>query len=173
MFDPNSLQFHQILPKITGFFCPRLIVVDGLVLSVSTAAPFRSSGNRVWIPSTTEIIPFDWISHQTHIKSIAFEIGSKLKKIQEKAFCGTDLTFFTFSRSITFLDSKCFRECKSLSSVRFESESRLSRIHDKAFSQTSLVEIIIPSSVEVLGEECFSFCGSRSSVRFESGSNLS
>jgi hypothetical protein len=60
MFDPNS-SISQILSKTTDPFCPILIVVDGLVLPVSTASHFRCSDNRLWIPSTTKIIPSKWV----------------------------------------------------------------------------------------------------------------
>jgi hypothetical protein len=112
-------------------------VVDGLTLSVLIAVPFLSSGNRRWIPSTIEIVPFEWISHQTHIKSMRFEI-------QTEAFLGTDLTFVTFPSSVEVLGLKCFHEGRSLSSITFESELRLSRIEKYAFNGSGLIEIIFP-----------------------------
>jgi hypothetical protein len=98
MLYPNSSisRISQLLLEITDQFCPKLIVLDGLILSVSMAVPFLSSGNRHWIPSTIEIIPFEWISHQTHLRSISSKIGSKLREIQTQAFSGTDLTYVTF-----------------------------------------------------------------------------
>jgi hypothetical protein len=155
MFNPNS-PISQILPTITDIFCSRLIVVDGLVLPVLTTAHFRSSDNRVWISSTTEIISSNWISFRAGIKSIAFEIGSKFKEIQTQAFSGTDLEFVTFPSSVEVLGLSCFYECRSLSSVIFESESRLSRlsrIEREAFIRTGLIKIIPPSSVDILGEK--------------------
>jgi hypothetical protein len=64
MFDPIS----QILLEIADLFCPKLIVVDDLVLPVSTAAHFPFSVIRFWIPSTIEMIPSKWISQQPSIK---------------------------------------------------------------------------------------------------------
>jgi hypothetical protein len=169
MFDPNS----HILLEITDLFCPRLIVVDGLILPVSISPHFHCSGNRFWIPSTIEKIPSKGVSEQTHIHSIEIEIDSKLREIEKDGFSRTDLEFFTFSRSVGILGFKCFSECRSLSSVTFESVSRLSRIENEAFTESGLIEIIIPSSVEVLCAKCFFQCRSLSSVTFESGSRLS
>jgi hypothetical protein len=99
------------MSEITNFFYPRLIVVDGLVLPVSTSPHFPSSGNRLWIPSTIAIIPSKCVPEQTHIKSIMFEIGSKLRSIQTETFSGTFLEFIIFPNSVEVLGSKCFSEC--------------------------------------------------------------
>jgi hypothetical protein len=76
------------------------MVVDDLVLSVSTANHFHSSRNRLWIPSTIKIIPSKCDFQKTRIQSIALEIGSKLRKIITERLSVTNLEFFTFAGSV-------------------------------------------------------------------------
>jgi hypothetical protein len=90
--DPNS----EILSELTDSFCPRFIVFNGLIFPIYTVAHFRSSANRLWIPRTIGTIPSNFISEQTHIKSIAVEIGSNFNTIEVDAFSRTDLEFLTF-----------------------------------------------------------------------------
>jgi hypothetical protein len=79
---------------------------------------------------------------------VTFETGTRLSRIERRAFSETGLIEIILPSSVEFLGEQCFCECRSLSSVIFESGSRLSRIESHAFSQTGLVEITVPSSVE-------------------------
>jgi hypothetical protein len=49
-------QISLILWEISGEFCPRMIVVDGLILCVSAVGNPHCSGTRLWIPSPISFI---------------------------------------------------------------------------------------------------------------------
>jgi hypothetical protein len=154
-------------------FCPRITVIDGLILWVSTIGHFHFIGNRLWLPSPIKFISSKSVSKKESIHSIVIENVPKLERVESKAFEHTGVQGITVPASAEVFDEECFPECRSLSSVTFESGSRLSRIEKQAFFETGLVEIILPASVEILGEKCFFKCKSLSSVTIESGSRLS
>jgi hypothetical protein len=172
MTNPEP-QISQILWEIVDEFCPRTIVIGGLILLVSTIADFDFSGRKLWLPSSIKFISSECLGQNKSIKSIVIENMSKLERIESEAFKRTSLNFFSIPNSVAFLGANCFSECGSLSSVTFESGSKLSRVGKQAFCLTGLIEIILPSSVEGLDEGCFFYRRSLSSVRFELGSRLS
>jgi hypothetical protein len=104
--------------------------------------------------------------------SVTFESGSRLERIDESAFWGSELKSIVIPSSVLVLGKKSFSDCQSLDSVAFENASRLERIDEYAFYESRLKSIVIPSSVVILGESCFLRCTSLRSVTFESGSRL-
>jgi hypothetical protein len=67
---------------MTGEFCPRLIVTDGIILWVSAIGGAPFSGSTLWIPSPTEFIASECISQSEGFKTIVFENGSRLEQIE-------------------------------------------------------------------------------------------
>jgi hypothetical protein len=102
-------------------FCPRLIVVDGIIISVSTVVHRSFSVTKLWLPSSTKFINSDQIYQREALKSVVFENVAILKSIGVKSFSGTSLKFFIVPASVEMLNDGCFMQCKSLSSVTFES----------------------------------------------------
>jgi hypothetical protein len=154
MTKPQS-QISQVLWEIAAEFCPRIIVIDGLIQCVSTIGHSDFLVNKLWLPSSIQLISSKNFSKTQSIKSIVIENQSTLKIIESEAFQQIALQYFTVPALVEVLCANCFSQCGSLSSVTFEFGSRLSRIEEAAFTQTGLLEIIVPSSVEVLSEKCF------------------
>jgi TPR repeat protein len=141
----------------------------------SCSGPCRS----IMIPSWVRVLEkgsFSGIDRRT-LKSVTFEAGSRLERIDESAFHGSGLKSLAIPSSVGVLGKWSFAECQCLGSVTFERRSRLKRIEESAFHCRSwppcpLTSIVIPSSVVVLGKCSFSTCTSLESVTFESGSRL-
>jgi hypothetical protein len=168
----RQLQLSQVSWKLADDFCRRIIVIDGLIVCVSTTGHSHSIGTRLWLPSLITFIASESVSENESIPLVVIEHKSKLERIEWKVFQKTGLKFVTVPASVEVLGENCFSSCRSLSSVTFALGSRLSRIEWWAFRETGLVETIVPASVEVLGELCFSYCRSLSSTAFESESKL-
>jgi hypothetical protein len=106
------------------------------------------------------------------VSFVAFELNSKLTRIEEEAFCASSLAAITIPSSVQVLGPSCFSLCKSLISVTFEPGSKLERVDEGAFAKSGIQTIDIPSSVAHLCKSCFFGCGSLGSVSFELGSRL-
>jgi hypothetical protein len=91
-----------------GIVLCRIIVIDVLIICVSTVLHSHFSGSSLWI------------YRNEHIKSVVFENGSKLEQIEARAFSKTSLQFLNIPGSISFLDERYSATDRSLSSVRFE-----------------------------------------------------
>jgi hypothetical protein len=106
--------------------CPRVIVIRGIISSVSHIGLGRFSGSRLWIPSSVESIARECAWKIMHLKSVLFEPGSMLERLDSMSFVQTELTFLQVPASLSLLCQECFSECASFSMVRFESGSTLS-----------------------------------------------
>jgi hypothetical protein len=115
----SQSQISQFLWEISADFCPRIIVIDGLILSVSSIGSSHFIVDRLWLPSGIKLICSRNVYKNESIKSIVIENVSKLEKINSEAFQKTALNFFTIPSSVEVLGEKCFSHCGSLSSVRF------------------------------------------------------
>jgi hypothetical protein len=156
-----------VLWKITDEFCPRTIVTNGIIQSVSTIGPSDFRASKLWLPSQIKIVSSKSVYQNKSFKSVVIENMSNMERIESKAFGKTDLQFLAVPVSVKALSEKCFSQCKSLSSVTFESGSALSHIAKSAFFLSNLFDIILPATVRVLGDGCFCQCESLSSVTFE------
>jgi hypothetical protein len=73
------------------------------------------------------------------LSSITFESGSRLSRIDKKAFYETGLIEIILPASVRFLGFECFSYCKSLSSIKFESGSRFLGHEREALSRTGWI----------------------------------
>jgi hypothetical protein len=62
------------------------------------------------------------------LAEIIFEAGSRLRRIEERAFRWTDLSAITIPSSVKEIGASCFSSCRYLSQVLFDPKSRLRRI---------------------------------------------
>jgi hypothetical protein len=152
----NESQISPIIWKISDEFCPRMIVVDGIIVWVSAVSNPHLALTRLWIPSPIGFIISEYFFQSKQFQFVVFENVSMLKRIEAKAFSKTNLKSIVIPKSVEVLGESCFLECRLLSSVRIESESKLTRIEKQTFARTGLIEIVIPASIEVINEDCFS-----------------
>jgi hypothetical protein len=103
---------------------------------------------------------------------VTIENGSRLERIEERAFGESGLKSILIPSSVVVLDEWCFGSCASLESVTFESVSRLERIEERAFYDSGLKSIEIPGSVTFIDVSAFdglrlnSLCVSPDNMRF-------
>jgi hypothetical protein len=122
---PLRSQSNQTVYKVNSLFCHRLIVVDGVILYVSSITSGNFFGFRLWLPSGIESIASKCFSCIQQLKSVVIETGSRLSRIELLSFMKSNLEFVFIPGSVEVLRDGCFWYCRSLSSVTFESESRL------------------------------------------------
>jgi hypothetical protein len=110
-----------------------------------------------------------------HLLTVGFEAGSRLLRIEQKAFVDClSLKSICIAASVEVISESSFYGCSSLSQITFESDSRLAEIGRDAFSNcSSLVSICIPAGVERILTQTFTKCRSLKSVSFERGSKMS
>jgi hypothetical protein len=153
-----------------------LRVSDNFLLDFEgiTAIRYLGSDPSVTLKAGVEILGPECFSECAFLCSLAFEPGSRLRRIERHALSKcSSLKSICLPASVEFLGEGSFSECKSLSTFTFESGSKLTRIEARALSGcTQLASICLPASVEFLGEGSFSECKSLSTFTFESGSKL-
>jgi hypothetical protein len=74
----------------------------------------------------------------------SFEIGSRLSRLEQRAFARSGLISIHVPASVTVIGESCFSMCGSLASITFESGSQLSQLANRAFSGSTLISIHFP-----------------------------
>jgi hypothetical protein len=99
-----------------------------------------------------EFIGEDCFSGCKGLRKITFETGSKLQRIEKRAFTWTSIEeTIQIPSSVEFIGEYCFSSCKGLRKVTLEEDSRLSEIGSNAFSGTALTQkniTLLESTVE-------------------------
>jgi uncharacterized protein YuzB (UPF0349 family) len=151
-------------------FNRRIGVLDGFARAVLEISRVEVEGGRSWIPSSIESFsgPLPRVGHLN-----AFEGDCKLSRLEQGAFCWSELTAIHIPASVEMIDAKCFSYCGSLASVTFAVDCKLSRLEQEAFWGSGLTAIHIPASVEVICLGCFTSCTSLVSVTFAVDCKLS
>jgi hypothetical protein len=121
----------------------------------STVYRYFGCCRSIVIPSSVVVLGEGSFSGHKSLESVTFESGSRLERIEERAFCGSGLRSILIPSSVVFLGLQSLSECKSLESVIFESGSRLERIEERAFSGSALESIEIPPNVAFIGVSAF------------------
>jgi hypothetical protein len=124
-----------------GFF-RRYEVVDGMVrLGSGTVGRFAV---RCWVPNMFESLQSDAVFEESRKDCIAlaFEHGSKLKKIEENTFYRSNLTSVFIPASVQFIGKSCFCWCVHLCFVVFEraylaTNTTLPTLHAPQCSETT------------------------------------
>jgi hypothetical protein len=79
-------QTYQVQWEITDNFCPRIIVIDGLLLCGSRIGHSHLFVNKLWLPSSSQLISSKSNSENELIESVVIENRSKLGGVEPKAF---------------------------------------------------------------------------------------
>jgi hypothetical protein len=171
--DNLKMQASQCgTPTIRTAFICRITVRKGAIEPLTEDFRCPPLSTRVWISSSISRLTQDCFANRKSLKSLIFELNSKLHRIEESAFLWSRLTTIQVPASVEVLCKSCFSNCQSLTSVTFELNSKLQQIEECAFARSGLTTIQVPASVEVLCKFCFSHCQSLTSVTFESNSKL-
>lgn len=123
-----------------------------------------ASLSSVFIPKSVRSIGY-YAFGGNHSKSVTFEKGIQLERIEETAFWANDFETIEIPASVSFIEASAFSDCKNLKSVYFEAGSNLTHFSSNssygAFRDcTSLSEIYIPESLLDLGSGTFYGCTS-------------
>jgi hypothetical protein len=109
------------------------------------------SGLRtIHIPASVEVLCKNSFSNRKSLASITFESNSKLQRIEEYAFAGSDLRTIHIPASVEVLCKNSFSNCNSLASITFELNSKLQRIEKSAFVGSGLKVLLLPNCVDYL-----------------------
>jgi hypothetical protein len=100
MTQPQS-QVSPVLWYITDKFCPRIIAIDGIILSVSRIGHSHLFDDRLWLASPIKLIYSTNVYGNKLIKSIVIENKSQLEGIEAQAISDRR---FNLSEFFTRLD---------------------------------------------------------------------
>jgi hypothetical protein len=134
-------------------------VSDSFLVDIDRTSVIRyfGSDSTVTLKRNIEILSTGCFSGCQFLRSLDFEPGSHLTRIEARAFSDC----FSFKSihlpaSVEFLGEASFSSCNSLSSFTFESESKLTQIEAKALSGcNSLPSICLPASLRTIDGSAF------------------
>jgi hypothetical protein len=183
-----SLQIPERVSFVDGSAFARLgsisIRIDRMNLSFVTEANFMMSSDRtqlvryfgmdesVVVPRSVESVAASCFSCCSHILSVAYESGCRLRRLETKAFAYSSLRSIVLPSTVEVVASECFCACYSLQLIWCEPDSRLREVRWRAFCHCALSAVSLPQSIEILAVECFSDCKRLASVSFEPASQL-
>jgi hypothetical protein len=75
---------------------------------------------EIILPASVEVLSEMCFFGCGSLSSITFESGSRLSRIESRAFYQTGLIDIIFPASVDVISEGCFSECRSLSPVMFE-----------------------------------------------------
>jgi hypothetical protein len=107
------------------------------------------------IPSSVIVLGQSSFMECKDLSSVFFGKGSRLERIEECAFRGSELASVVIPSSVIVLGQSSFMECAYLTSVIFGEGSRLERIEECAFRGSELKSIAIPASVTFVDSSAF------------------
>jgi hypothetical protein len=143
-FAAISLISVSVSPANGKFRLRELLLED---FDGSTIYRYFGACSSVLIPSSIVVLGRESFSWCESLTSVIFESGSRLERIEGRAFHRSGLRSIVIPSSVVVLGKESFYWCLSLKSVLFESGSRLERIEERAFHVTSLGRIEIPPGV--------------------------
>jgi hypothetical protein len=151
-----------------------LLFAPPILEDISGHELVRYFGNSplIEISRSVEVIWSRCFTKYKSLKHLTFELGSRLKVIEDFAFRETGLKAIEIPCTVKILGICCFCQCYSLVSVTFASGSKLEEIPRSGFVSTQLSVIVIPASVKVISSYAFTFCSELQSVAFEAWSQL-
>jgi hypothetical protein len=128
----------------------------------------------VCIPASVTSIGPSSFAYCAGLMEVTFEPGSKLSRIDARAFgCCPHLKVLAIPSSVTLLNSNCFTGCQKLETLILLPDSQLVRLEDSVFNRCRrLSALFIPVPVESIGANCFSDCNSLFTLTFGSPSHV-
>ena len=125
--------------------------------------------SSITIPSSIKKIQKNGF-HGSKAKTIIFENGSQLKKIEDKAFNFSELEEIELPASLEYIGTSAFSFSQNLKKLTFSSSSKLELISHEAFANLSNLEkLTLPKSVKTLGSNLFKHTTSLKHVDVEEG----
>jgi hypothetical protein len=116
------------------------------------------SPESIVVPSTIETLGRFCLSTAKRLRTVEFEPGSSLRRIEPTVFSGCgSLESICIPSSVEVLAEGCFWLCSGLRTVTFGPDSKLRVIERNAFRDCQSLELVsVPGSVEFIGrqEDC-------------------
>jgi hypothetical protein len=152
-----------------------------MLKEMSEWAFFETGVEELTVPSSVEVIGAGCFCHCNSLKSLEFESGPQLRRIEADSFAGAPLTEFELPNSIRFISGRAF-DRKVLKSISIHSCPTHFRFRDGMLEDASgrrlvryfgsALSLVIGRSVEMIGDACFKSHETLASVVFESDSIL-
>jgi hypothetical protein len=126
-----------------------------------TAVRYLGSDRNPTLGREIESLGHGCFSLCSWLSSLSFESGSKLRRIEARAFSDcSELQSICIPASVEILCVCCFSRCLSLSSLSFEPESKLSQIEANVFYDCwILTSLPVPASVREIHGLAFTNSG--------------
>ena len=125
--------------------------------------------SSITIPSSIKKIQKNGF-HGSKAKTIIFDNGSQLEKIEDRAFNFSELEEIELPASLEYIGTSAFSFSQNLKKLTFSSSSKLELISHEAFANLSNLEkLTLPKSVKKLGSNLFKNTTSLKHVDVEEG----
>ncbi|HHK6209596.1 TPA: leucine-rich repeat protein [Streptococcus pneumoniae] len=125
--------------------------------------------SSITIPSSIKKIQKKGL-HGSKAKTIIFDKGSQLEKIEDRAFDFSELEEIELPASLEYIGTSAFSFSQKLKKLTFSSSSKLELISHEAFANLSNLEkLTLPKSVKTLGSNLFRLTTSLKHVDVEEG----
>ena len=125
--------------------------------------------SSITIPSSIKKIQKNGF-HGSKAKTIIFDNGSQLEKIEDRAFNFSELEEIELPASLEYIGTSAFSFSQNLKKLTFSSSSKLELISHEAFANLSNLEkLTLPKSVKTLGSNLFKNTTSLKHVDVEEG----
>ena len=146
-----------------------LILRDNTVGIVPALCEYSNKLLSVEIPASLKYIGASAFNQATNLRTIVFEDGSQLERIDSMAFyeCG-NLASIELPDSVKFIGYEAFAKCTSLTTVKIP--DAVETMENYVFwGCSSLTTVTIPGSVKTIREWTFGYCSSLNTVIIENG----
>jgi hypothetical protein len=114
------------------------------------------SSESICIPASVETIRVECFAHSTFVGAITFEAGSRLRRLDSRAFCQSLIQSIEIPSLVEVLPESWLRFCVILSTFMLTVDSKLRTIETDAFFGSGIQSIRIPRRVKVIPTRCSS-----------------
>ena len=156
-------------------FCPRNIknvTIPKFIKQICSNAFYKSSIERITIPSEVTIIGKYAFSNCRQLRQIEFEKNSKLQILDEMSFVEASIDSIIIPSNVRKIGKNAFLFCDNLKTIEFEKDSKLQVIEEGAFYKTIIEDIEIPSEVTDIAEYPFNECYHLNIIEINENSKL-
>jgi hypothetical protein len=140
---------------VSSNFHRRVQIVGGCRENGISAEENRKGCDRHWMLSSVHVISTDFFLASKSLLLAAFETGSRLFRLEARAFCGSGLTSIHLPASVPAIGEDFFSCCGSLASISFDCASQLREIHPAAFIGVPVEALILPGGIRHLSGSAF------------------
>jgi hypothetical protein len=139
-----------------AFGCSPISTLDlGQVEKIGAGAFMSTGVEELYVPATLTELGIEGFSWNFTMKKVTFQEGCT--KVFDTMFHGNgNLSEVVLPNTITEIQARAFRECKSLSTLAWP--EKLETIGEQAFQESGITSAVLPISMKWIDGEAFNNC---------------